>query len=268
MRTRYVLALAMVAGICTAGQALAQQEPEGELSSASQVSGFEGRCASCHDNVGDTAPSRAALMQLSAERVLESLMTGSMEQHTTGMTDAAKRAMAELTAGKPFAGSAPRDAASMPNRCASPLALNMDGPQWNGWSPDHGQTRFQAAAAARLTAEQIPQLKLKWAFGMPGAGAGGWSQPTVVGGAVFIGSDNRFVYAVDAKTGCVHWSFEAMSGVRTAVSIAELTGVPGVQYGAYFGDYLGNVYGVDVESGQQLWTVRADEEGERNLVGN
>jgi polyvinyl alcohol dehydrogenase (cytochrome) len=268
MLTRYVLpVVVVVAAVCSAGQVLAQQN-EGELSSASQVSGFEGRCASCHDNVRDGMPSRAALMQLSAERVLEILGTGTHAGFTFGLTDPAKRAMAELTAGKPFAGAPARDAASMPNQCGSPLALSMAGPQWNGWSPDPEQTRFQPAASAGLTAAQIPQLQLKWAFGMPGAGAGSWAQPTVVGRTVFIGSDNRFVYALEAETGCVHWSFEAMGGVRTAVSISELAGVPGVQYGAYFGDYLGNVYGVDAETGEQLWTVRGDEHPGAKITGS
>ena len=90
----------------------------------------------------------------------------------------------------------------------------MAGPQWNGWSPDHAQTRFQPATGAGLTAEQIPGLKLNWAFGMPGAGAGGWAQPTVVGGTVFIGSDNRFVYALEARTGCGMGLFWRLPGER------------------------------------------------------
>ncbi len=33
---------------------------------------------------------------------------------------------------------------------------------------------------------------------------------------MFIGSDGGNVYAVDRQTGCVHWSFLAGAGVRSA----------------------------------------------------
>ena len=38
---------------------------------------------------------------------------------------------------------------------------------WNGWGNDNSNTRFQPAAQARLTAADVPKLKLKWAFGFP-----------------------------------------------------------------------------------------------------
>jgi polyvinyl alcohol dehydrogenase (cytochrome) len=40
---------------------------------------------------------------------------------------------------------------------------------------------------AQLAGEDVPRLKLKWAFGFPGA-VRAIAQPTVVGGRVFIGS--------------------------------------------------------------------------------
>ena len=262
MRRQYrmILAATVAIGLAVAPAGAQQATPP------SQISGFERNCASCHDNPGDNpAPSRAEMMELTAEQVLQALTTGSMAEYTGERTDDQLRALAELTAGKPFRGALPRDAASMPNRCGAPLALAMSGPQWNGWSPEPTQTRFQPAAVAGLTAQQVPQLRLKWAFAMPGAGAGNWGQPTVVGGTVFLGSDNRHVYAVDATTGCVHWSFEALSSVRSAVTIADLGNG---RYGAYFGDYLGYVYGVNAETGEALWRVRSDEHPGAKITGS
>ena len=57
-------------------------------------------------------------------------------------------------------------------------------PGWNGWGNDLANTRFQPAAAARLTAADVPRLKLKWAFGFP-HGETNNAQPTVVSGRVF-----------------------------------------------------------------------------------
>jgi polyvinyl alcohol dehydrogenase (cytochrome) len=232
-------------------------------SSAAQVMAFERRCATCHDNPGpeSRAPSREALRRFTPEQVLAALTTGSMASRARDISDEQKRTMAELVTGKPFGGAAPRAASAMKNRCAAPLTLKnpWTEPRWNGWSPDpQTQWRFQPAAAARMTAEQVPHLKLKWAFAMPGAGAAAWSQPTVVGGAVFMSSDNGFVYALDAETGCVHWSYEAQGQVRSGVTIGDAKGTPGVRYAAYFGDYRGNVYAVNAETGAQSWVKRVD----------
>jgi hypothetical protein len=46
----------------------------------------------------------------------------------------------------------------------------------------------------------VPNLKLKWAFGLPNA-ASMYGQPTVAGGRVFVGADTGYVYSLDAKTG-------------------------------------------------------------------
>jgi polyvinyl alcohol dehydrogenase (cytochrome) len=66
----------------------------------------------------------------------------------------------------------------------------------------------------------VPKLKLKWAFGFPN-GASAFGQPAVAGGRIFVGSDNGFVYSIDAASGCVYWSFAAQGGVRTAITIAK-----------------------------------------------
>src|SRR5262245_713362 len=241
----------------------AAQAPAMPASPAAQVMGFERRCAICHDNPGpdSRAPSREALRQMAPERVLAALTTGSMVSNAANMTDADKRMMAELVTGKSFGGNVAKTASSMKNRCSAPLALNnpWTQPQWNGWSPDpETHWRLQPAKAAGITAEQVPKLKVKWAFAMPGAGAAAWSQPTVVGGAVFMSSDNGYVYALDAKTGCVHWSYEALGQVRSGVTIGDVKDRPGVRYAAYFGDYRGNVYAANAETGEPLWRQRVD----------
>ena len=69
-----------------------------------------------------------------------------------------------------------------------------------------------------MTASQVPHLKLKWAFGLPGAKQV-YGEPVVVGGRVFFSADTGVVYSLNAETGCVYWTFQAEAGVRTAVSI-------------------------------------------------
>ena len=89
------------------------------------------------------------------------------------------------------------------------------GPAWNGWGVDAHNTRFQSAEGAGLTVAQVPNLKLKWAFGFP-LGVSAFGQPSVASGRVFVGSDIGYVYSLDMHTGCVHWSYQAKAAVRTA----------------------------------------------------
>ena len=94
---------------------------------------------------------------------------------------------------------------------------------------------------------------MKWAFAFPGD-IQAYSQPTIAGGRVFVGSPGGKVYSLDAKNGCVHWFFEAESGVRSAVTLAHV----GTSNIAFFGDGKANVYGVDAATGKQLWKTKAD----------
>jgi len=38
----------------------------------------------------------------------------------------------------------------------------LDGPRWNGWGADLGNSRFQPAEMAGLTRDRVPSLRLKW----------------------------------------------------------------------------------------------------------
>src|SRR5437773_6433061 len=143
----------------------------------------------------------------------------------------------------------------MSNPCPANAALGdiAAQPSWNGWGAGITNTRFQDAGGAKLSADQVPKLKLKWAFGFPGAKAV-YGQPTVVAGRVFLGVDTGFVYSVDARTGCLYWSYQAAGPVRSAVSIGPANG----RYLAYFGDLKGNVYAIDAATGEQVWKTSAD----------
>src|SRR6202012_5983052 len=119
--------------------------------------------------------------------------------------------------------------------------------EWNGWGADTSNTRFQAGKAPGLTPEQVPQLKLKWAFGFPG-GLSAFGQPSVVSGRVFVGTDTGFIYSLDAGTGCVYWSFQTRAGVRNAMTVEPLKARGAAKYGVFFGDLKANAYGLDAQT--------------------
>jgi polyvinyl alcohol dehydrogenase (cytochrome) len=68
---------------------------------------------------------------------------------------------------------------------------------------------------------------------------------------LFVGSQNGSVYALDAKSGCLVWRFEARGGVRPSVSVGRLPGSRS-RYAAYFGDQRGYAYAVDAATGRLL----------------
>ncbi len=222
---------------------------------------FARDCASCHDgsNPESRAPRTEILRQRSPEAILSALTAGGMRPQGGRLSGAERRAVAEYLSGRPLGGEITGTAMG---RCAANLPVPTGAMAatavWAGWSPAPTNTRLQSARQAGLTAENVPRLTLKWALGFPDA-TSAWSQPTVIGGNLFVGSQNGTVYALDAKTGCVHWTFTAKSGVRTALVHGERT--------LFFGDTGANVYALDAETGKELWSRRADEHPYARVTG-
>jgi polyvinyl alcohol dehydrogenase (cytochrome) len=146
---------------------------------------------------------------------------------------------------------------------AGPFNNSLTGPAWNGWGATITNTRFQPGDAAGLNGNDIPRLKLKWAFGYPGASSGG-TQPVVVAGRVYVATAEGDVYSLDAKSGCVHWSYQAEAGIRSAVNIGK--NAEG-KLTAYFGDQSANVYAIDAETGKLLWKTKVDEYWRAAITG-
>src|SRR5215467_14210034 len=98
-----------------------------------------------------------------------------------------------------YAGAGPR---SLPLRSADALHAVFHGDRAVLERLESGRDEQAAAVggAGRLTAAQVPTLKLKWAFGFPET-LSAYTQPTVAGGRVFVGAQNGTVYALDARTG-------------------------------------------------------------------
>lgn len=230
---------------------------------------FEQKCGSCHikPEAGSRAPSREQLQGQPPETILAAMTTGGMAPMAVGLTEPQMRAIAEYVSGRNFGTAAAGDAALMKNQCAAkPLGNPLLGPAWNGWGVDKANTRFQPAAAAGLTAATIPNLTLKWAFGFP-EGRQAFGQPTVVGGRIYVGSDNGFVYALDAATGCVYWSYRAKAGVRTAITVAPIQGGATRRFAVFFGDTKANVYAVDAATAALIWTRNADSHPVARITG-
>ena len=222
---------------------------------------FEQYCATCHGNPSSAvaAPEELKLRRLTGDEIYAALSKGP-HIRLQGITDDEKREIALTMGGRKPGVTQIADAKSMTNHCSSnpPLGDVSAKPSWNGWGNDPTtNARFQPAKAAGLTANQVPQLKLKWAFGFPGVEQTN-GQPTIAGGRVFIGVDTGAVYSLDATTGCVYWSFQADASVRTAISIGPVKGHGSAKEGISFGDVRANVYMLDAATGKPLWKVKVE----------
>ena len=209
----------------------------------------------CHDGGNDRAPRLDALRAMTPERALAAMETGPMISMASRRSGAERRALAEFVTGKSF--SQKLDLAPRPEAMCQGETGAFDpaiSPAWNAWGVNTSNTRFQDAAAAGITADQISRLKVKWAFGFPGD-LQAYAQPVVMGGRVFTGSQGGKVYSLSASTGCIYWYFQTAAGVRAAVSIGKLAR----GYTAFFGDQGGNVYAVDAATGRLAWKTRVDD---------
>ena len=237
--------------------------------SAAGVVVFENKCASCHQSVeAQKAPAVSVLRKMTPEAVFAALSKAPHAQ-IQGLSDDDKKMVSAILGGRKLGVPEIADAKKMPNRCSSvpPMGDIATQPMWNGWGVDPtSNARFQPASSAGLTAAQVPSLKLKWAFGLPLADEA-HSQPTIVAGRVFLGSDAGTVYSLDAATGCVYWSFQTDGAMRVSVSVAPVKGPGATRYAAYFGDQKANMYGLDAESGKLLWRVKVDDHPVAQITG-
>ena len=73
-----------------------------------------------------------------------------------------------------------------------------------------------------------------------------FSSPAVVNGVVYVGSDDKSVYALSASTGAKLWSYTTGWGVESS---------PTVSHGVvYIGSEDGSVYALKASTGAKLWS--------------
>jgi polyvinyl alcohol dehydrogenase (cytochrome) len=218
---------------------------------------FTKRCSGCHRDDNDMrAPEPEALRQMSRSAIRLALDSGRMKWEARSLSKSEKIAVADYLGKADFPTSA-----KLRGFCPRDLDPPLHLPAWAGWGVDPRNTRFQAAAAAGLDRERIKALKLKWAFGFPGAAAT-FGQPTAADGKLFVGSEDGTVYSLDAATGCTWWSYRASATVKTAVFIGNGGRT------AFFGDTNGYVYALKVSDGSVVWRARPESHPAARITGS
>jgi polyvinyl alcohol dehydrogenase (cytochrome) len=213
---------------------------------------YKDRCASCHDMPEGRTPPLSAIKAMTGEAIYAALTTGVMRTQGEGLPQPQLLALIGYLAptGSASAPSATQTCAEAGLFTTAAFTSSMNAPRWNGWSTSVTNARFQDARSAGLTAATTPALKLKWAFNL-GTVTSVRSQPTIVGGRVYVATPTGGVYSLDASTGCSYWKFAA-GQIRAGVTIGDAGGVPA----AFFPDTGGTVYAVNAATGALIWKTR------------
>jgi polyvinyl alcohol dehydrogenase (cytochrome) len=234
-----------------------------EAQEVAQPSGqavYAEHCALCHEQVNERIPHRSALQQLPAARIVRALDAGAMLAIAMTMNRDERIAVAEYL-GTDEPDLVPPASAYCADRTLT-LRATPSAASWNGWSPMPDNARYQTAERAGLTAEQVPNLELKWAYGFAGD-VTAFAAPTVVDGHVFVGSAGGLVQALSADDGCLKWTFQATGPVRAAPLVAPGDGRDVL----LLGDLTGWYYALDPASGELVWKTRIETHDSTRLTG-
>ena len=211
---------------------------------------YKQSCAQCHDAAEGRVPPRFFFTLLTREGIVRSLDSGVMSVQGRALSREARTAVAAFLTKRTEADNLRYLAAGA---CApgSKDSYPKPSPSWNRWGLNANNSRFQPAREAGITAADVPKLKLAWAVALPGESAAR-SQPAVSGGRLFAGSGDGVVFALDARTGCRHWSFSATYSIRGGLIVGDAV---------YFGDAGTNVYALDPRTGAEIWRTKIGEHG-------
>ncbi len=251
------------------------QSEAARLAAESNAAGatiFTENCAVCH-----TLPILQSLFEQNRGRppgfVYDALTRGNMRRVGSRLDDASRRAVAEFFTGVAFDSPQAKRSFEVSPRCEPDRSLfdwqDLAYPAW-GRSPRNPRALPDGAGPSK---DAVGRLAVAWVIAFPESSQLR-SQPTAAGGALFVGSHNGSVYALDQATGCTRWHFKAATEVRTAVTIdvepnrteAAANGRPTVR--AVFADRAANVYAVDAESGRLLWRRSVDPHVNAAITGS
>jgi polyvinyl alcohol dehydrogenase (cytochrome) len=213
---------------------------------------YQARCATCHEHpTGRIPPREMITVSRSPEYIVQVLTTGAMVQQASGLTNDDKKAIATYLMGRlPLVA---EEVNPMANRCTrAPTPLSLNGSPWIGWGGvGTSNTRYQPDPG--LKASEIPKLKLKWVFALPGTTS---SQASIVGNRIFVPTMSGTLLSLDKESGCAYWTTDVGAPIRTAPSVARLAGN---KFAVLVSDNKGEALALDANTGKILWRTKVED---------
>jgi polyvinyl alcohol dehydrogenase (cytochrome) len=223
-------------------------------------------CESCHAGGVIKAPEYSLLEIMPPSSILRAMQGGVMQTQAAGMSPDEQVRLAEFVSGHSLVAEDLRSTAPM---CSDDRARFDFGarPTGRGWGVNLANHRFYDRALAGVSAANVGELELKWAFAFPGAQRAR-SQPAIAGGAVYVGSQDGTVYALDRETGCIRWRFSTVAEVRNGIVVADWAPDANEAPLLYFGDIVGYLYAVDAVTGELVWRDRPEDHPSLTLTAS
>lgn len=273
------VAASLLAAACAHAAAAPDAQAERPSAHAAAPDGaalYQTRCASCHDKGDERTPTREILSKNPPSFIMLSLKIGAMAPMAAGLSDDEMLAIARHVSKAPASAGNDIDPKAIwgdgvegtpldaPQCAAPPRPVDLAAEhQWNGWSVTRDNAHYQPHPG--LAAADVPRLKLKWAFQYPGAKNG---QATVIGDRLFTTSMSGAVYALDAKTGCVHWRHAAGAATRSSVVAAAMPPGSEARTALFYSDWTKSAVAIDADTGKQLWKTVIDDQPGLQMTGS
>ena len=225
------------------------QKPSGETL-------YNTRCAVCHNGSMKEAPRFEALSLLPKPAIIKALQSGIMKVQGASLTPKEHQLLADFISKIEV-----RKSVISQGNCLESGKVNLQ-TRVSSWGM--GLTNKRFVDNKGINPENIAKLALKWVFAFPNANRAR-SQPTVAGNTLFTSDQNGLIYALDKATGCIRWTYQAESEIRSAIVIGSDKN--GNANRLYFGDFKANVYAFDIPNKTLLWKKRIDNHEVATITG-
>ena len=212
---------------------------------------FDQACLTCHGNPAvPRAADPAVLRRMTPERIYEALTTGVMRAQAENLSDDARRGIAEYLGDRKLGASAIGDASQMPNRCGlvrrAVLRLRLE--RLVSPSSQHSLPAGRGGRPDRCTGAEAPT-----GVGVRGARRHGRLRPAHAGQWPRV---RRRRLRLRLRAGPVErLRALVVSGAGRRAQRRHRRRRSTARAAAFFGDLKGNVYAVDVATGEQVWKV-------------
>ncbi len=147
------------------------------------------------------------------------------------------------------------------------LAANEDTANWITYGRTYDEQRF--SPLKQITPENVPQLKLAWYFDLPTAARAQESTPLVIDDVMYVTSAWSKVFALNAGTGELLWSYDPKVPGEWAVNACcdvVNRGVAAWNGKLYLGTLDGRLVALDAATGKPVWEVLTIDRNKRYTI--
>jgi quinohemoprotein ethanol dehydrogenase len=147
------------------------------------------------------------------------------------------------------------------------VSAGQDGGNWLTYGRTYDEQRF--SPLKQINAQNIAQLKLSWHYDLPTDPRAHESTPLIVDGRLYVTGTWSRVFAFDAASGALLWSYDPKVPGRTAVNACcdvVNRGVAVWNGKVYVGTLDGRLVALDAASGTAVWDVHTTEPGSRFTI--